>query len=126
MVLRRKKILDIKHPVNLKGKTIGYWDTSYKTGVPVAMVAFWQEYGTSKISPTEFYTKAMEIFRTSSVPILSKNISKAMSGKITWDSYRDSMAKVCQEIISQSVSSHGLVNTGLLRDSVDTEDSDAF
>lgn len=70
----------------MNGKFVetGWFETNkYMNGIPVAQVAYWNEYGTRTAPARPFLRYARTKFRKTSDRVISKLVDKVLSGQLT-------------------------------------------
>lgn len=111
---------------------IGFFETAkYTSGVQVAQVAFWNEYGTVTAPPRPFFRNAIEenkkewldLFKRTQIK--TKDIAKSLNivGTVAKDDVSDSIVNLSSppnnnKTIGAKGSSNPLIDTGVMKNSV--------
>ena len=111
----------------LRGKKpsiqVGFIDSSlnrYPTNdITPAQVALYQEFGTRDLAPTLFFSKATQRYSASLKHDRASLIAKVNKGLLVSRSALNEMGKMMADEVVSSIDKEGLIDTGVLRNSVD-------
>lgn len=103
------------------GVEVGFFSGTYISGVEVPSVAFWLEFGTEKMTPKYFMTRAWLENEEEFKRFQKKLHEKVMAGEISSEHALDIIGQKYQALIQEQITKQGHIDTGRLRQSVTYE-----
>ena len=82
-------------------------------------MALYQEFGTRDLAPTLFFSKATQRYSASLKHDRASLIAKVNKGLLVSRSALNEMGKMMADEVVSSIDKEGLIDTGVLRNSVD-------
>lgn len=85
---------------------VGWFSSAnYKEGLPVAQVAFWQEYGTTKAPPRPFFRPAIDDNQNKWGALVESGVKAVIEGSATIDNVFNGLGLVVQADIKNAINS---------------------
>ena len=85
---------------------VGWFSSAnYKEGLPVAQVAFWQEYGTTKAPPRPFFRTAIDNNQNKWGALVESGVKAVIEGSATIDNVFNGLGLTVQADIKNAINS---------------------